>query len=160
MALALIFYASLAGFALWTCWPNHDLRCVGFALIGSYLASNAVWFLGEPHMRPMIFSLCEVVIMAMAFLAWRAASYRSMVQLVIVSLISIGANIVFASIISPEPRQIFSFEVTTNLCFAAECLIATGTGIHERRWLDHIRARLRGRWHHPQPNVARRGKAP
>lgn len=154
------FYGTLAAFALWACWADRDLRWLAFTLAGSFTASNAVWFLGTTEMRPTVYSLCEVVILIFAFLAWRTTGYRALIALVVVSILSIGANIGFASITEPRLENINTYEVLTNICYAAECVIAFGTGIADGLRTNRFSAGASRWWRRSASHAARRRNTP
>lgn len=143
-----VFYASLAALAAWTTWRDEDLRWLGGALILSFVVSNFVFWLEQfdlidRSVRPGIYSILEVLVATAAYCSWCPAPVRRcLIGVVVAAVVSICANVGYASILEPTWRQISTWEWITNLCFAAECLLATVVGIHHglRAGRFHIRA--------------------
>ncbi len=132
--LVLLFYASLAAAALWATCRDSDLCCVGAALVVNCGMSNFMWAMDVPATsRTGPYTLVELIVTAAAFFAFHAHRYRAWQLLVSFSIMSIMANVVFASLVAPNLRQIFLWEATTNLMFAIECLIAIGVGVSHGR---------------------------
>jgi hypothetical protein len=135
MYLIIAFYGALAGVALWATWHDIHLRTIGAVLIIDWLISNAAWFSGDSQTRAGVYTMLEILVSASAYIAFAfcksAVTRWTLIGVVTVSVFSCGCNIVFASIIAPVPFQKYIYDVATNLCFAAECLLATGAGIHD-----------------------------
>jgi hypothetical protein len=126
----LLLYGGLASLAVWATWHDRCLFWVGFWIAGSFLTSNALWWFGIPATdRPGIYSMLEVLISVATVCAWDDKQRRILLFLVGMSAVSVCANIVFASIAHPTWRHIHVWEWTTNLCFTAECLLASWGGI-------------------------------
>lgn len=158
--LLFMLYGSLAALALWATWRDHDLYWIGVWLAVGWAVSNMLFATLPPQARPGPYTVIEVLVALSAYFAWAEHRHRALVVLVGVNVLSIMANVAFASTISPVPRQIWLYEVTTNMCFAAECLLAAGVGIaHGRRagrfdsWVGAGRRAL-------EPHVARQRREP
>lgn len=158
VVLPLAFYGSLALLALWATWRDFDLRWIGAWLVAGYVLSNALFFTVAVAHRVGPYSFIEVMVAVTAMSAWTEHRYRALIGIVVFNLASIGANIAFAVHFPPSQRQIFLWEVTTNICFAAECLIATGVGIAHGYRTGRFSRRLRDSGIDAQPDAAREGK--
>jgi hypothetical protein len=123
------FYGSLALLALWATWRERDLRWVGIALVFSWSASNAIWFLGGAESRPGVYTMCEVFVAIAAYMAWDDLRYRMLPVLVLICALSTAANVALALQLAPIRTQIHTHEVITNICFALECGVAFGMGV-------------------------------
>lgn len=128
MTLFLI-YGSLALFTIAATWPERDLRWIGLALGFSFGMSNLAWAFGDIENRVGIYTMCEIFVALAAYMAWEDLRYRALPALGMVCAISITANIAFALQPHPKWAQIHTYELITNLCFALECLVASGMGI-------------------------------
>lgn len=129
--LAVTFYGSLAGLACWATWRDFDLRWIGMWLVAGFVISNALFFLAPLSWRPPVYSVVEFMVLLSASIAL-AEGKRPKLALVLlggVTVVSIASNVAFAFENGYTLRQINRWEVTTNLCFAAECLLATWAGI-------------------------------
>lgn len=123
-------FAAFAAGAVWSTWADDDLRWIGIWLATSYGAAN--WMHGNMHPTnlPGPYAMIEVMILLAAGVAWDShRQYWWLVLLGGINILSICACIAFASQFPILPRHIFIFELTTNLAFAAECLLAIGAGI-------------------------------
>lgn len=123
-------YAAFATGAVWATWADDDLRWVGVWLLTSFAASN--WLHAEMHVSslPGPYAMIEVMILLAAAVAWDShRRYWGLVLLGGINILSICASIAFAAEKPILPRHVFVFELTTNLAFAAECLLAIGAGI-------------------------------
>ena len=126
------FYAGLAVAACVASWRNVELRPVGVAVVVSLAASNAAhWWLPAME-RPAAYTVAEATVLSMAFLAHVCGASRLLVAIVAVSIVSIGLNIRMTTIDAPTLEQIRGWEVSTNVCFAAECLLVITSALHER----------------------------
>lgn len=135
-----IFYSLFAASALAACWHNHDLRWLAYALLGGWAVSNLAVYSGiQAADRVGIYTTIEMVVSVASFMAWSARRNRWLIAVVIVCTMSIIANLAFASILEPKPRQVWLWEVTTNVCFALECVLATGAGLSDGLWLCRFR---------------------
>lgn len=140
MIVALVFYGLLAGVAFWATFRNSDLMWIGIWLTSGYVISNIFHALLPVSDLPGPYSLIEFMVLFATSIAWDAhRRYWPLLVLGGVNILSICINIAFASFFPPSGRQVYLFEVTTNLCFAVECLLATGVGL-----FDGIRS---GRFH-------------
>lgn len=145
MILALAFYGSLACGALWTTWHDIHLRTVGAMLCTSYLVSNASYFGGSIGDRPGIYTMLEIMVAGSAYLAHLfCPSVRLMFILIVaVSVLSICANVAFASIMEPVKVQQYIYTIATNACFASECLLTIWAGVrHGQLYHFHRRPHL------------------
>lgn len=147
--ILLIFFGALALLAGWTTVHDEDLRWIGFWLLIGYALSNFLHANLPVTSMPGPYSVIEVLVLLFASIAWD--SHRRCWPLLVlagVNILSICANIAFASLFPPSHRQIFLFELTTNLCFVAECLLATGVGVYNGlgdgrfAWLSGLRGRV------------------
>jgi hypothetical protein len=163
--LALAFYGALACLAVWSTWSRlapwrgrDDLWTIGAVLMLGFAASNILKATIPIMDQAGPFSFIEVIIAVTAFYVWSLQRSRLLIALVGLNLASIGANIAFALNFPPTGQQIFLWEVTTNVCFAGECLLASWLGIaHGYRTGRFVRrVRLGGRA--AQPDAAREGQ--
>ena len=133
MLLVIAFYGTLVALSLWATWHDLHLRTVGAMLTISFCASNAAWFTGDAGTRAGIYTMLEILVSVSAFLAFSFSEYKGerwfMRGIVAVSVLSICVNIAFASILTPINHQIYLYDIATNICFAAECLLATTAGL-------------------------------
>lgn len=155
--LPLLFYGSLALFAMWATWRDFHLRWVGAWLVAGFVLSNALFFTVPIEHRVGPYSFIEVMVAVTTMSAWTEHRYRALIALVAFNLASIGANIAFAVYFPPSRQQIFLWEVTTNICFAAECLIAAGVGIAHGYRTGRFSRRLFPRRRDAQPDAVREG---
>lgn len=129
MILALALYGSLAALALWATWRDFYLRPLGLVLAAGFLLSNSLYFASITAVeRAGPYSGIEVLVAAAAFYALAVRS-RWLILVLAFNLLSIASNIGIAVNNSPDQQQIFAWIVTTNICFAAECVVTTGVGI-------------------------------
>lgn len=131
MLLLLAFYGSLAALSMWSTCRDRDLVWLGAALVGGWAVSNALFFLTPITWRPGPYSVIELLVFYAAGIAWAEDKRRRWPLLILagINVLSIAANVAFSANFDPTPRQIYLWELTTNLCFAAECLIATWVGL-------------------------------
>lgn len=130
----LALYGAFAAAAFAATFRDGDLFWVGFWLVSSFATSNFLWLLSVPAAdRPGVYTMLEVIVAVASYCAWGNHPCPALKVLVAVNALSICANIAFAAIISPTWRQVHAWEVTTNLCFAIECMLAIGVGLHGRR---------------------------
>lgn len=123
-------FAAFTTLAVWSTWVDDDLRWVGVWLLVSYGAAN--WMHAEMHVSglPGPYAMIEVMILLATAVAWDShRRYWGLVVLGGLNILSICVCIAFAAEKPIVPRHIFVFELTTNICFAAECLLAIGAGI-------------------------------
>lgn len=154
-AVALAFYGSLAGLALWATWHDFDLLAVGVALAFCFVISNIIGLTVAVANQPGPYSAIQILIAAMAVQAWGEHRSRKLIALVCVSLASVGANIAFVLNFPPDQRQIFLWELTTNMCFAGECLLASWMGIAHGYRVGRFSARVLPDRGVAQPDAAR-----
>ena len=133
------FYAALAVAACASSWRNEHMRPIGLALLASFAASNAAQWLSVQE-RPAAYTVCEVMVLSMAFLAHVCGASRLTVGIVAVSIVSIGTNLYMTMLDYPSRAQIMTWELATNLCFGAECIFVLSIALHGR-----IRTRNRNR---------------
>lgn len=154
-----IIYGALAITAFWATWRDEDLRWIGVWLVGGWALSNMVAELAPVTYRPGPYTLIEMMVATAAYCAWgihRKHRYAwALVAIVIFNTASIALNIAFAWSFPPEWRQIHVFEVGTNLCFAAECLLATGVGVADGYRTGRFHWRPLFRRSIAQPDAAR-----
>lgn len=140
-----LFYAVVAGVTLWASWADHAVRPVGYALVFSYLASNAAHMWLAPVERPQAYTVCEAAVMSMAFFAHVMGASRAMVAVVAVSVVSVALNYYVSTFDIMTRAQTVTWEVATNLCYLLECLLVTSAMIYDqsgaRDWLAGRRAR-------------------
>jgi hypothetical protein len=130
--------AGILGLAVTSTWRSFTLRPVGLALAVSYAASNAVHYYLSPIERPPAYTVAEVAVLSMAFLAHVCGASRLTVAIVAVSVLSILSNFYISTYDTLTKAQNNTWELATNLCFAVECLLTAGAGWRERvgspRW--------------------------
>lgn len=154
-AVALAFYGGLAGMAVWATWHDFDLKPVGIALAFCYIVTNLIGLTVPVPSQPGPYSAIQILIAAMAVHAWGEHRSRRLIALVCVSLASVGANIAFVLNFPPDQRQIFLWELTTNMCFAGECLLASWLGIAHGYRIGRFAHRVRLDRGLAQPDAAR-----
>jgi len=127
---ALVLFGLLAFVAVLATWCDEDLRWIGLWLFGGFALSNIL----HAHMRVSDltgpYSLIEFMVLVAVSVAWAShRSYWPLLLLGAVNILSICINVAFAVNYSESARQIYLFELTTNMCFVAECMLATGVGL-------------------------------
>lgn len=128
-----LFYGSLALVALWFTWRDPDLRVIGWSLIVSWTVSNAIKLGDMPEDAiPGIYTMLEIIIALMAFVAWHGRHFMGPLCIVIFCIISVTSNVVYASILDKTYPAIHLHEIVTNILFALECLAATLSGAAQR----------------------------
>jgi len=142
-------FGALALAASVASWRDLDLRPVGIAVVASWIVSNAAhWYL-SPLERPAAYTVAEAMVLSTAFLAHVCGAGRMTVAIVAVCTVSIGLNLYTTRFDTMTLSQINWWEISTNLCFAAECLLVITLGLYERSrsWLatGRGRAALHGR---------------
>ena len=152
--IAILFYGSLALFAVWATWRSFDLMWVSAWLFLGFLGSNVMFATMEVRDMPGPYTFIEVMVAVAAVTAWAPLRYRGLIALVSVNLLSIGFNAAYALNRPPTPYQDYLWVVATNACFAAECLIVAGVGIAHGYRTGRFTRRLRLRRRAAQPNVA------
>lgn len=159
MTLTLVFYGVLAALALWATRQDEDLCWIGRWLAAGYVLSNILYFAAPVTARPGPYTLIEIMVAVATYCAWEVTGYRLLIVLVAFNLASIGVNISFAAVgEEPSKYQVYLFVAGTNLCFAAECLLALSVGIAHGYSTGRFRRRLPLRWRTPQQNAAREGE--
>lgn len=158
--ILLIFFGTLALLAVWATRGDEDLRWIGVCLFIGYALSNALHATMPVSAMPGPYSLIEILVLLATSIAWDAHRncwplfrirgveiMRCWPLLVLggVNILSICINIAFASLSPATLRQIFVFELTTNICFMVECLLATGAGVANGLRIGRFR-RLSGLW--------------
>lgn len=150
MLAELAFYGSLAGAAVYATWHDEELRWIGLALVLSFLLSNLVWANGTQQDRAGVYTMTEIVVLAAAGQAWRKEGRWALVALVAVCVLSICANIAYASV-PPSDRTGDLHKTITNATFFLECLLVAGLGV-----ADGIRS---GRFRHWSADSGRNPEA-
>lgn len=141
MLLALAFYGTVMLTAAWLCWHDEDLRWVAGALALSFTASNLAWFFGAVEGRAGLYTMLEMIVAISAYLAWGHHHRRLLIGIVCLALISICANVAFASILVPTKRQMWLHELACNVCFFGECLLAGWLGARDAYRVGRFRRR-------------------
>ena len=127
-------YGALALIALWATWRDTDLVWIGVFLIGGWAVSNlADWYLPIER-QPGPYAVIELLIVYVTSLAYMAELRRGrrrwpLLLLGGAAIVSVIATAAFTTQYPPSGRQVYLWKLTTNLCFAAECLFATTTGV-------------------------------
>jgi hypothetical protein len=149
-------YGGLALTAMWATMRDFDLFWIGFWLVVGFVASNLLDWYMPPGFKPGPYTLIEMLVALAAYCAFVEHRMKGLIGIVGVTVASIAINVAFASILDPDRRQIHLYEVTTNICFAAETLLAIAVGVaHGRRTGRFTRWPLVRR-HAAEPNVARK----
>lgn len=147
-----IFYGLFALAAFLATHGDHDLGLIGIFLAGGFLASNALFLFAPVTARPAPYTLIETLVALAAYCAFEVRGHRALIAIVILNIVSICANVAFSLVFPPDQRQVLAFETTTNLTFAAECVLATWVGI------AYGRGRLAGwlgrRWRSAEPDAS------
>lgn len=127
-------YGVLACVAMWATWRNFELFWVGFWLVFGWAASNLLFAYAPVEARPGPYTVIEMMVALAAFCAFAEHRYKALIGVVMFNVASIAINVAFATLSDPDQRQIYLYEVTTNLCWAGQCLLAAGVGVaHGRR---------------------------
>jgi len=126
------FYAGLAIAAGLSTWRNDCLRPIGLTVLASCAISNAAHWWLSPLERPAAYTVAEVAVMSVAFLAHVCGGPRLLVGVVAVSVMSVTFNLYAAWIGPLTIWQTNAWEIATNLCFATECLLVIGMALHAR----------------------------
>jgi hypothetical protein len=99
-------------------------------LAAGFVVSNLLY---SHHVPPTDrlgpYTLIEIVVAIGATGALFKQGSWALVAIIFLNLISISANIALALNIPPNVQQIYAWNVTTNLCFAGECALATWVGL-------------------------------
>lgn len=122
-------YGFLALLAFWACARDRDLFWIGAWLLGGWGISNLLDWYAPASSAPGPYTLIEIMVLTAVYCAWVEHRRIGLVLIAIASTASIAANVAFAAIFSPSSRQIYLWEATTNMTFAAECLFAFGVGV-------------------------------
>jgi hypothetical protein len=128
MSFLFLAYGALALGALACCWRDPDMRVVGGALTMSWAGSNLIWFNAPATMRPGVYTMLEIMIVVVAYIAFAVHRRRALVVVVASAILSICANVVLATIVDPTTAQKNLHEWVTNICFAIECIFAAVAG--------------------------------
>lgn len=156
-----LFYGALAFAALYTTWHDRDLRCIAFWLVLGWALSNALDWYAPIEWRLAGYSMIEFAVLFTTALAFFINRQNwPLIVLAAVNIFSIMANIGFGMNFPPEGRQVFRWEVTTNIFFAIECLIAGGVGIVDGRRIGRVFRLPRLGSGDLAPNAAREGRGP
>lgn len=147
MSLLFLFYGALAALAFWATYRDEYLRWIGVWLCLGWVASNVLDF-SHVSVPDRIGPYTGIEVMVATAAAWAIfRRSRLLTFIMMFNLLSIAANIGLALNFPSDERQIYLWKVTTNLCFAGECLFAFGIGVGHgyrigrfRRWFS-----LRGR---------------
>lgn len=137
-----LFYGSLAGLAVWATCRDRDLSWIGAMLVLNLVVSNLLWFFSSVESRPGAYTMLELFVALSAVMCWLEHRYRGLIALVAVAGLSIAANVALAATWSPTDGQVRMHEIITNVCFALECLIATGVGVAHGYRTGRFRRRL------------------
>lgn len=141
MSLIFLIYGVLAAAAFWATCRDEYLRWLGLWLLGGWILSNILYF-GHVPAADRVGPYTATEIMVAVAAAWAMAERTKWLTAILAfNLVSIAANIGLALNYPPDQRQIYLWAVTTNLCFAGECLFAFGIGVGHgfgtgrfRRW--------------------------
>ena len=128
---------------------DRDTRWLGAWLLLGFIISNLLYFGGVPPLdRVGPYTLIEIMVAFGALFALVKQLSWALVMIIFLNLISIGANIALALQIVPDGRQIYAWNLTTNLCFAGECALATWVGLS-----NGFRVGRFDRWLRPRRDV-------
>lgn len=158
-AVAIGFYGALTAMALWATLKDFDLLLVGITLAFCFLVTNGLGLAAPIEDQPGPYSAIQILISAAALHAWGVHRSRQFIALVTISIASVCANIAFLLNFPPDQRQIFLWEVTTNMIFAGECLLATWVGIAHGYRTGRFGSSPRGDRGMAQPNAARKARS-
>lgn len=153
-------YGSLALLAFWACMRDRDLVWIGAWLVGGWAISNLMDWYAPPIAAPGPYTLIEMMVLTAVYCAWaeHRPRYRwPLTGIAICNTASIAANVAFAANFPPIRQQIYLWEGTVNMIFAAECLLAIGVGVADGVRTGRFAGWPRLRRHDPQPD-ARRGE--
>lgn len=124
-----ILYGTLAALALLVTWHDPDLRWVGLWLVGGWALSNVLDWYATIELQVAGYTFIEVMVALAVLIAMRQHRSWTLPAIVACNIVSIGVNAAFALLYYGSKRQIFYWEGTTNLIFAAECFLAFGVGL-------------------------------
>lgn len=164
----IILFAALAGAAFRATHREPDLFWLGAWLVLGFLGSNVVHFAALEYAKvpvlwkPGPYTFFEIMVAVAASCALVVhrhdrRMYWGLVGILCCNVLSICANFAIGWIGTnnvPDPRQVFLFELTTNLTFGLECLLATGVGIVSSGRPVHF-----GPWPHRRRTSAAAGAA-
>lgn len=127
---AIAFYGALTALAVWATWKEPNLCWLGCSLAFGFGFSNFLYFTTPIEIRPGPYTFIEVIVAVCAYLALESLRYQVLIYVIVVNIISTGINIYFASLgAEPSKWHCHAFGLGTNICFAAECLLATSAGV-------------------------------
>lgn len=151
-AVATIFYATLALFALLGTWGKEGRGQVGRWLLVSYIVSNLIYWTLPVESWPTLFPFLDVLVALSCMSAWKETGSR--VPLIIVGLSTMAAAVNFAFAFSilgaGSTGQGHIYVIILNLIFALQCITAGTWGLVDgglvsfRRGVGHLRP-------HPEP---------
>lgn len=137
-------YLVCACLAVAMTWRDRDLQLVGLTLLGGWLLSNAaVWFGMPVDQRPAAYTVIEIAVALMAYIALSGGKSRVLSGLIAVNAASIAANIAFSAApfydipSGKSSAALIKWQIVTNICFAMECLFASIAGVRSRGRVDH-----------------------
>jgi len=126
----LLLYGGLAFMAVLATIRDEDLRWIGLWLLAGFALSNFLHARVNVTDLPGPYSLIEFMVLVAVGVAWdNHRKYWALLVLAGINILSICINIGFGTTFPPSKQQIYLFELTTNICFAAECLLAIGVGL-------------------------------
>jgi len=140
--LALGLFLPLVLTASTVSWHNHEIRNICFALLLSWAVSNLTAITLPFDYRVLIYPVLEVIVGLMAGGAWLVMRFtpgdsRSSegqlvcIAIVVVTLISVACVVNYAGTITSGQGDRYLFVLSTNICFAVECILAGAWGVRD-----------------------------
>lgn len=148
-----VFFVLCGLIALACSWHDIELRWVGYALVFGNITSVLVWYLRMNTERAAIYTLTEIGIDFLAFLAFytrcligKASRWECglLILIVMISTMSISANVALAWLTNadhPDDYLVAIHAAVTNWFYFAECLLTAITGIISGVRTGHINRR-------------------
>lgn len=130
--MLLLFFVALLVLVNLATWPDRNVRNIGVALALGCILSNVVAY-GDQESRAGVYSMIEIMVTATTFVAYTLQpdmpGKNLLRGLVGVSLLSVCLNVAYLGVLPASSQQQLYYDIATNLCFAAECLLAGATGV-------------------------------
>ena len=113
-------------------WPVPNVRGLGVVLAVGCVVSNLV-ATGDQSTRAGVYSMIEILVMAVAFISYTFAptfTGRNLLRVIAaVSLLSVCVNVAYLGVLPASKAQQHLYDIATNVTFAIECILAGATGV-------------------------------
>lgn len=139
MAIVLLtLFGALAAFSLLATWRDPCLWPIGGAIALKFTVANIAFDL-QQHMhaiafdeRVMLLVIGEVMLATMAFFARMTGASRLTVLIVCTAVGAVCGHLVILMLPGHTLEQRHSWNLLTNLCYVASCVLTITTGLLER----------------------------